>query len=384
MSTQPSRRFGDDTLVLDDETVDRLLDGLVVADAPPGYGSVAELLRTVCAPMPKETAEAAEALAVRMFRAGRAEGALLDRAEGALLERAEGWRADARRVDGGTTEAGAARPGAGALDGLADVAPVAAVATAEAQPAKGWRSPLAIGPRARRAGLAAGMVAGLSLLTATSAAALTGALPGPAQRAAHDVMSAVGVHVPDPGTSRPPTTGGAPTSPALHSAPTGPPGVVPATAGDLPAPTAGRHGHGRDQVTPPAPGSAIVGAEPSARSGAGRDNGRAQGGPGDTPGHDGTGPGNSGNAPGQAGTGPDGPATVPGHGATGGSGNSPGHAVSGPGDQGNAPGHDVPAAGNGASGQGNGAPTPADEGNGQGQGQGGSQDQGSAGPGIVR
>jgi hypothetical protein len=346
MSSHPSRRFGDDTLVLDDETVDRLLDGLVVDDAPPGYETVADLLEALRSPSPLDDAAQAEASALAMFRAARADGA------------------------GDLTAADAPASDAAAGAGMAGDVP--ALGARAAAPVRLGRVRATHG-RARRVGFATAAVAGLSLLTATSAAAMTGALPGPAQRAAHDVMQVVGVHVPAPLSVHVPRPGGAPpvtTVPVPAGAPA--PALRNGTGqGGHALPTPGAHVH----VPPPKGGAHTVpgtlpagastsvpgrpGGPPSAGhggpgdadggNGAGRGAGGASGSAGssgDVPGHGPDGPGNSANAPGHlvnGSAGPDGSAPDGSGRGAGGTGGMPGHAgkfggVRGPGTQG-APGN---------------------------------------------
>lgn len=121
---------------LDPGTAERMLDGAVApADAPPGFGPVAELL---------------------------------DAARGGVTPPA---------ADIGVL-ASAARAGAGRT-GVPDT------------PTPG-RSPVL----ARFLTLKAAAVAGVVLLGATSAAAATGALPASLQRSAHDTLSHLGVTVP--------------------------------------------------------------------------------------------------------------------------------------------------------------------------------------------
>ena len=121
---------------LDPGTAERLLDGTVApADAPPGFGPVADLL---------------------------------DAARGGVTPPA---------ADLGAL-ASAARAGAGG-------------AAAPDSPTPG-RPPVL----AKFLTLKAAAVAGVVLLGATSAAAATGALPGPLQRTAHRTLSHVGVNVP--------------------------------------------------------------------------------------------------------------------------------------------------------------------------------------------
>lgn len=121
---------------LDPGTAERLLDGTVApADAPPGFGPVADLL---------------------------------DAARGGVTPPA---------ADLGAL-ASAARAGAGG-------------AAAPDSPTPG-RPPVL----AKFLTLKAAAVAGVVLLGATSAAAATGALPGPLQRTAHSAFSKVGVDVP--------------------------------------------------------------------------------------------------------------------------------------------------------------------------------------------
>ena len=142
MHRAPSTRLAQDPLILDDTTVDRLLEGVAPEDSPPAYATVAALLRR--ARVPATDAElAGEPEALAAFRsAGRS--------------------------------------------------PV--------------RTPAAIPPQRRATTRLAGTLVTVSLLglaAATSAAAATGTLPAPAQRAAHQVLSAVGVNVPDAPSAHP-------------------------------------------------------------------------------------------------------------------------------------------------------------------------------------
>lgn len=121
---------------LDPGTAERLLDGSVApADAPPGFGPVAELL-------------------------------------------------DAAR-DGVT-------PPAADLGALASAARAGASSIGAPESSTPGRPPVL----AKFLTLKAAAVAGVVLLGATSAAAATGALPGPLQRTAHSTLSHVGVDVP--------------------------------------------------------------------------------------------------------------------------------------------------------------------------------------------
>ena len=121
---------------LDPGTAERMLDGTVApADAPPGFGPVAELL-------------------------------------------------DAAR-DGVT-------PPAADLGALASAARAGASSIGAPESSTPGRPPVL----AKFLTLKAAAVAGVVLLGATSAAAATGALPGPLQRTAHSTLSRVGVDVP--------------------------------------------------------------------------------------------------------------------------------------------------------------------------------------------
>jgi hypothetical protein len=121
---------------LDPGTAERLLDGTVApADAPPGFGPVADLL-------------------------------------------------DAAR--GGVT------PPAADLGALASAARAGAGGAVDPDSPTPGRPPVL----AKFLTLKAAAVAGVVLLGATSAAAATGSLPGPLQRTAHSTLSKVGVDVP--------------------------------------------------------------------------------------------------------------------------------------------------------------------------------------------
>lgn len=134
---------------LDPGTAERMLDGSVApADAPPGFGPVAELLdaaRGGVTPPPADL--------------------------GAL--------------------ASAARAGAGRTDSPETPTP--------------GRPPVL----AKFLTLKAAAVAGVVLLGATSAAAATGSLPGSLQRTAHDTLSHVGVTVPSADDAQEPAETGA-------------------------------------------------------------------------------------------------------------------------------------------------------------------------------
>jgi hypothetical protein len=155
MAPSPPSRFGHDPRVLSDDVVDMLLAG---ADAPPSYEVVAAVLASVRAPATSEELEG-EARALAAFRVA-----------------------------------------------------LCAAAPAPEPPAARRR------PRRRRVTVGAmAAFASLSLASATSAAAATGALPNAAQRTAHAVLSAVGLHVPD--------------APARHR-PVSRPGIGAAATGD--------------------------------------------------------------------------------------------------------------------------------------------------------
>jgi len=141
MNGHPSIRFGEDPMVLDDETVERLLDGLDPDDAPPAYAAVAAVLSS--ARMSTTADElGGDEQAVAAFRSAW-------------------YREDPSERTGVHGSAG------------------------------------------RRVAGAVVLCASLGLASATSAAAATGMLPTAAQQAAHVVLAAVGVHVPAPPSTHP-------------------------------------------------------------------------------------------------------------------------------------------------------------------------------------
>jgi hypothetical protein len=251
MNTHPSLRFGHDDLMLDDDTVDRLIDGLAADDAPPAYEWVAEAMAVLRAPAVDSAMDAeAEDLALALFRAARDEVAVIDPP---AVRRPAGLRGRARH-----------------------------------------RSTVGMSGRARRVGVVAGAVAGLSLVTATSAAAMTGALPAPAQRAAHAVMSVVGVDVPKPAPRVPPAPAALVVPPGIDVPPASAPPFTSHPGASINASSASAgHGSRSDSGQQPAPTVAATSA-PGAQNG-----GPSQG----SHGHGNGQPGQSGSQQGQGGSG---------------------------------------------------------------------------------
>jgi hypothetical protein len=254
--------MGADALELDVFTAQRLLDGSMTgADAPPGYRPVADLLETLRTP-PKAADLRGEAEAVAAIAAVIA---VSDERSGA-----------------------APRPG-----------------------------------RLRRRGMAvaAGLAASATLFTGLAAA---NALPAPAQHVAAQVLSNLGVHVPDPGSRSHPSSGAhgetshgapSPVSTLPADTPTGASGdatAPPSTGVSAPsgAPTStdgATHQTGPDTSTHGAPASGVPASGRPATGSNPDSNGHSSGAPGNSgnaPGHDPNGPGNSENAPGHSPTGP--------------------------------------------------------------------------------
>ena len=253
--------MGADALQLDVFTAQRLLDGSMTGDdAPPGYRPVADLLETLRKP-PRAADLRGEAEAVAAIAAVIA---VSDERSGA-----------------------APRPG-----------------------------------RLRRRGMAvaAGLAASATLFTGLAAA---NALPAPAQHVAAQVLSNLGVHVPDPGSRSHPSSHGetshgapSPVSTLPADAPTdasgevtAPPSTGVATQPGAPTSTGGAtHRTGSDTSTHGAPTSgAPASGKPTTGTPNPDSNGHSSGAPGNSgnaPGHDPNGPGNSENAPGHSPTGP--------------------------------------------------------------------------------
>jgi len=142
MNGHPSIRFGEDPMVLDDATVERLLDGLDPDDAPPAYAAVAAVLSS--ARMPTTADElGGDDQAVAAFRSA--------------------WHAREDVSERHRVHGSAGRRVAGAVV----------------------------------------LCASLGFASATSAAAAGGMLPTAAQQAAHVMLAAVGVHVPAASSTHP-------------------------------------------------------------------------------------------------------------------------------------------------------------------------------------
>jgi hypothetical protein len=255
--------MGADALQLDVFTAQRLLDGSMTRDdAPPGYRPVADLLETLRTP-----------------------------------------------------------PTAADLRGEAEaVAAIAAVVAVSDE-----RSVAAPRPgRLRRRGMAvaAGLAASATLFTGLAAA---NALPAAAQHVAAQVLSNLGVHVPDPGPRSHPSSGAhgetshgapSPVSTLPADTPTSASGEATASPStdvvappDGPAGTGGAtHDTGPETSTHGAPASgAPESTKPTTGSPSPEANGHSTvppGNSGNAPGHDPNGPGNSENAPGHSPTGP--------------------------------------------------------------------------------